>query len=92
MNGFGKALNRIEAQKPLSMTYDQGKEMTEHQQLAAETGIKVCFADPHSPWQRGFNEDTNGLLREYLPKGSDLSGLIGVCRIAPDCLGCHSIF
>lgn len=73
LSGFIHVLDRIEAQTRLSMTYDWGREMAAHRRLTEATGVKVYFADPHSPWQRGINENTNGLLRQYLPKGSDLS-------------------
>lgn len=70
---FTAKLNQITQPLRQSLTYDQGKEMARHRELARNTNIKVYFCDPHSPWQRGSCENTNGLLRQMLPKGTDLS-------------------
>lgn len=70
---FTAKLNQIAAPLRQTLTYDQGKEMARHQDLARNTNIRVYFCDPHSPWQRGTCENTNGLLRQMLPKGTDLS-------------------
>ncbi|MDR3737866.1 MAG: IS30 family transposase [Terracidiphilus sp.] len=70
---FAQILNRFDSQLRRSMTFDQGSEMRHYRRLQESTGIQVYFAHPHSPWERGICENTNGLLRQYLPKGTDLS-------------------
>lgn len=73
LEGYARSFNALPVQVRKTLTYDQGKEMALHRRLSQRTGLNIYFADPHSPWQRGICENINGLLRQYLPKGRDLT-------------------
>jgi len=73
INALIKHAHKLPGELYKSLTWDRGKEMANHQRFTLATDIDVYFCDPRSPWQRGSNENTNGLLRQYFPKGTDLS-------------------
>jgi IS30 family transposase len=75
INALIKQAHKLPRELYKSLTWDRGKEMADHKRFSLDTDIKVYFCDPQSPWQRGSNENTNGLLRQYFPKGMDLSNI-----------------
>ena len=73
LESFTRQMKKVPALLRESLTYDRGSEMARHEELAKRLNMSIWFADPYSPWQRGSNENSNGLLRQFLPKGTDLS-------------------
>lgn len=73
VGALARRIRKLPMQLRRALTWDRGKEMSSHKDFSLATDVKVYFCDPQSPWQRGSNENTNGLLRQYFPKGTDLS-------------------
>jgi IS30 family transposase len=79
LHSFTRQMRRLPTALRKSMTYDRGSEMACHPELARRLKIDIWFCDPHAPWQRGSNDNTNGLPRQYMPKGTDLNGASQTC-------------
>lgn len=74
---YAREFRKLPEEIAKTLTYDQGKEMSEHKQFTIDTGMQVYFAHPGSPWERGTNENTNGLIRQYFPKGTEFDKIPG---------------
>ena len=84
VGALAKHVRKLPQELRRSLTWDRGKEMADHKAFTVATDVKVYFCHPRSPWRRGSNENTNGLLRQYFPKGKDLSGFSQEDRVAPE--------